>query len=126
MTTKTILFIAGLTLLTGCATQAKYKQIVNSWIDYSESSLISEWGPPISTYESGGYKYLTYSNNRNLHLPGTSPSYQTTLIGSTAYTTPIGGSAPVNLALHCQTTFQVDNRGIIKSARWQGNNCVAK
>ena len=61
----------------------------------------------------------------SLTLPGTSPSYTSTVIGNTVYTHQTGGSDPVDIPLTCSTNFTVVN-GIVKSWQFQGNNCVSR
>lgn len=111
--------------LGGCATTAKYEKVLNSWIGADELSLVRKWGPPQQTYESGGRKFLTYVSGRNVYVPGTAPSYTTTVIGNTVYTNPVGGSPGYSVQKQCNTTFEVEN-GKILSWRWQGNDCRSK
>lgn len=115
------LAIVGL-LLAACASSEAYEKKLTSWIGQSESSLIASWGPPNRAYETGGTKYLTWSSSGSVTLPGQQPTYHTTVIGSTAYTSAVGGSSPTTINLHCETTFIVAG-GIIQSWRWQGNRC---
>ena len=112
-------------VISGCATTAGYKKVVNSWVGHSELELIRSWGAPQQTYESGGSKFLVYNSSRNVYLPGTAPTYTTTVIGNTAYTNSSGGTSAQNLHFSCQTTFEVRNEKII-SWRFRGNDCKAK
>jgi hypothetical protein len=81
-------------LLTGCiATTSGYQQMVNSWVGAPESALIAQLGPPSGVYSSGGFKYLTFVASGAAYRPPVAPSYTTTVIGNTAYTSPFGGSA---------------------------------
>ena len=111
-----------LVLLTGCATTANYEKSLNSWVGASESSLVDQWGPPSSVYESSGVKYLTYNKSRSGYVPGVAPSYQTTYVGNTAYTSAVGGSAGYGFTNSCTTTFSIRNN-VISSWRWEGNAC---
>lgn len=111
--------------LLGCATTAKYEKVLNSWIGSEEVELIREWGPPQQSYESGGVKFLAYTSGRNVYMPGMAPSYTTTYIGNTAYTTPVGGSPGYNMSMQCVTTFEVAQGRIVRW-RWQGNDCKSK
>lgn len=121
---RALIVLASLTL-TACATEANYRKVLDSWLGQSEQSLIGKWGPPQGFYETGGTRYLTYSERRDVFIPGTAPSYQTSFVGSYAYTRPVGGTSPMLLNRNCQTTFTVSN-GYIASYQYQGNNCVAK
>ena len=116
----TLTLLAG--FLSACATQEDFEAKLSSWVGHSGSELISSWGPPHRVYESGGQKYLTWSSSGTMVIPGSSPSYNTTFIGSTAYTTPIGGSSPMAINLSCEKTMTLEN-GYITTWRWQGNNC---
>jgi len=117
-------FLVVAVLLTGCATTANYEKIWRSWVGSSEKQLVSSWGVPDRTYEASGTKYLVYGRSSTAFIPGTPPSYQTTFVGNTAYTTPVGGTAPMAVNMSCVTTFEVE-ADTIRRWRWQGNNCTA-
>lgn len=112
-------------LLSGCATTAKYEKALNSWLGSSELELVRQWGPPQQAYEAGGSKFLVYSNSGTVYIPGQAPSYQTNYYGNTAYTTPYGGVPAQNIAVSCETTFEVVD-DVITNWTWRGNNCVAE
>ncbi|WP_155952212.1 hypothetical protein [Pseudomonas sp. CHM02] len=121
---KWLLTALALFALAGCATTGKYERVLQSWVGSTELELVQSWGPPVRVYESNGHRFLTYSNEGSMYVPGTSPTYQTTYYGNTAYTNSYGGSPGMNVQLSCVTTFDVvDNR--ISSWRWQGNNCTS-
>jgi hypothetical protein len=111
--------------LIGCATTANYEKLLNSWMGVSENFLISSWGPPNSFYETGGTKYLTYAKSSFGYVPGVAPSYQTTFIGNTAYTTQVGGYSGFAYSSNCSTTFTIAN-GVITSWRYEGNACRSR
>lgn len=121
---KKLIFLFAL-LLSGCATTANYEKILSSWVGSSESSLISSWGPPSSVYESDGIKYLTYRKSSSGYIPGAAPSYQTTFVGNTAYTTPVGGYSGFAYNNNCSTTFTVNNK-TITNWRYEGNACRSR
>lgn len=112
-------------LTSACATEGRYKNALNTWIGSPEINLIQSWGPPQQAYETGGHKFLVYSSNSSMFLPGSSPTYQTTVIGNTAYTNAYGGTPATNVALSCVTTFEIVNE-TVKNWRYQGNNCVSR
>jgi hypothetical protein len=112
-------------IIPSCATTAGYKKVVSSWVGHSEIELIRSWGAPQQAYESGRTKFLVYSSSRNVYLPGSAPTYTTTVIGNTAYTNASGGTPDQNLNFSCQTTFEVSN-GEIVSWSFRGNDCKAK
>lgn len=114
-----------LILLAGCATTAKYEKVLNTWVGSSEKDLVRKWGPPQGVYESDGTRYLTYNSSRNLFMPGVAPTYTTQYVGNTAFTSASGGMPAQNIAMSCQTTFELTN-GLITSWRWQGNDCTAQ
>jgi hypothetical protein len=122
---KTIYLLIFTLVISSCVTTAGYKKIVDSWVGSSELELIRSWGPPQQAYESGGVKFLAYNSSRNVYLAGTAPTYTTTYIGNTAYTSSSGGTPAQNLNLNCQTTFEISD-GKIVSWRFQGNACKAE
>jgi hypothetical protein len=115
-----LIFVIVISLLVmACVTAEDYRKKLTTWLNHSEQELVSSWGPPTSLYETGGYRYLTYSSGRNITMPGTAPSYQ---INSLGILTPIGGTPSTNIAVHCQTTFKIYN-GKVSSFTFQGNDC---
>lgn len=122
---KRLLFIvATVLLLAGCATEAKYGELLDTWMGATESQLVSQWGVPNSVYESGGVKYLTYRNSSTGYVPGTAPSYQTNIVGNTIYTNRIGGTPGFVVNRWCDTTFTVRDGRIVHWS-WNGNGCRA-
>lgn len=111
--------------VSGCATAEKFQKNMETWVNQPESKLLSQYGPPHRVYESGGVKYLTYANSRTAVIPGTNPSYQSTVIGNTIYTDSYGGTPSVPVNLSCTITFEIVN-GYINRVTWRGNNCVAE
>lgn len=121
---KTIVLAAVLIILTGCATRANYEKALNSWVGSSEIDLIRKWGVPQQFYETGGRKFIVYSSSRNMRIPGTPPSYNSTVVGNTTYKNRVGGTPDQDIELNCKTTFELENEKVI-SWRWQGNDCTA-
>lgn len=111
--------------LAGCATTANYEKMLNSWIGAPEIDLVRTWGPPDNQYSSSGIKFITYQKNGAVYIPGTSPTYTTTMIGNTAHTTTSGGSPGYNIYLNCKTTFEIKDEKII-NWKWEGNGCKSK
>lgn len=114
-------------LLAGCsrATTRKYEALLNTWVGQSDAALLGSWGPPDSVYDNGGVKYLTYFKSSSGYIPGVAPSYQTTIIGNTAYTNAVGGSPGYAYTTKCKTTFMVSD-GLIQRWRYEGNACRSK
>lgn len=112
-------------LLSGCATTAKYEQMLSAWVGASELDLYRTWGPPNNQYEAAGSKFVSFMRQGQMWVPGTAPSYQTIFTGNSAFTQAVGGSPAYNIALTCQTTFEI-RQGKVVGSRWQGNNCTAQ
>jgi len=93
---KTLFLTVVLFSLAGCATSANYVKILNTWVGATELNLLRAWGVPQQSYNAGGRKFMIYSNSRNFYIPEKAPTYQTTVIGNTAYTKPVGGTAAAN------------------------------
>lgn len=111
--------------LSACATTAGFEKVLNSWVGAQEIDLVRSWGPPVQAYEAGGRKFIVYSSRRNVYLPGTAPTYQTNVIGNTAYTTAVGGSPAMNIGMSCMTTFELEGSRVV-SWSYKGNDCKAK
>lgn len=111
-------------LLAACATESGFREVADSWLGSTEQELVATWGPPDQVYESGGNKYLTYLDTGSVYVPGTSPTYSTTFVGNTAYTTSYGGTPARTYAMSCKVTFAIANSRIT-SYRYEGNACRA-
>jgi hypothetical protein len=142
---KTRLVIIISMLLTACATTANYEKILHSWVGDNVDALVSEWGPPASSYPlTNGGRVLEYSHQRNVQLGGyTTITPQTTYNngianvygnGGSAYgtysgtsTTYVQSTTPVqNITMQCITRFTINAQGIITSWAHQGNDCRAR
>jgi hypothetical protein len=121
---KLLIIFLGI-FIVGCATTANYEKILSSWVGAKEIDLVRAWGAPDNQYESSGTKFLTYQKSNNIYMPGTAPTYSTTMIGNKAYTSSSGGSPAYNIQMFCKTTFEVKNERIV-SWRWEGNGCKAR
>ena len=110
--------------LAGCATEEKYRAMLDSWVGAPEARLVAAWGVPAGVYEAGGAKFLSYSRLETTVLPGRAPRYTTTVVGNTAYSTPIGGLPPTAIAVACETTFEIRDE-IVRNYSYRGNGCTA-
>jgi len=133
-------FIA-IIILSGCATTAGYKKIMDSWVGSDETQLVSRWGVPQSVYDLGnGSKVLTYDKRRQFQVGGyqTSTPVRTYHNGSVygnngesasyggTSTTYVKSTTPVqNVEMACITRFTV-GYGKVQSVAWEGNDCRAK
>jgi len=92
-------------LLLGCATTRGYEKILQSWIGHDVNELIQSWGPPANVYKlpNGSTMYTWWFDGGTVAMP----------IGNMAYA----------VKRYCKTTFVVNQQGIIKSWRWEGNAC---
>ena len=89
-------------LLSGCATEAGYQKIVNSWMGSSKHNLIESWGTPTSTYKEDEHtEYFDYIE---------------TSISSDSYGHVYNWQ--------CKTTFTITDN-VITSWRYDGNKCRA-
>jgi len=111
-------------ILSSCAAMNKeaYEKKLKTWVGKSETHLVSQWGVPGSVYELNGNKFLTWTQSSSTTMPGTQPTYKTTMIYGTAHTTAIGGSSPYTINFHCKTTMTIRNN-VVQAWRWEGNSC---
>lgn len=121
---KRLLLILVALGLTGCATEAKYRTLLDSFNGVDELTLIRRWGPPDQVYEAQGHRFLVYRQQQSMLLPGAEPVYQTTLSGNTAYTRGYGGYPPAFVTLFCATTFDLVEGKVLGSS-YRGSNCTA-
>jgi hypothetical protein len=109
----------------GCATQAKFEGILNSFMAEPEDALISQWGPPQSSYPlNDGSKVLQYNRTGQSYIPG----YQqttTTFVGRQAFSNTTGSPGFV-MQQSCTVNFTVNPQGTLTRWSWQGNACKAR
>jgi hypothetical protein len=110
--------------LVACATTENYEKLLNSWVSQPVGALIDSWGPPDSEFVNDSTRYLTWNKSETVFIPGTPPTYRTTMIGNTAYTNTVAGTPSYNASYSCKTTFTVRD-GYVLSWRWEGNRCKA-
>lgn len=122
---KWILLLAALVLLGGCASEAKFKSNMDTWVGQDESRMIRKWGPPDSVYEADGSKFLQYSFSNTLVLPGTPTTANTTYNGNASFTTVNHGVPAQGIDYACATIVEVKNAKIVGWTS-RGNGCVAE
>ena len=112
-------------LLAACIpTTEGYQQLVDGWKGSTEAQLVGHWGPPDSVYQAQGQRFLTYREHNQYYIPGTAPTYSTTVIGNTAYTNTYGGSPGRYIEGSCETTFVLVS-GKIVGVNFRGSDCAA-
>lgn len=115
---KIFAFIA-LLLIYGCATEANYKKVLESWIGYPESMLVEKWGVPDKVYnQSDGTKLLQYARKSTVDLP----KYETVMKSDGTWEEKSSSSGGGTLHYSCRTTFKIRNDTII-SYNYAGNGC---
>lgn len=119
---KRLLLLFAALQLVACATEAGYREIVESWVGRKEADLVaSVWGPPERIYEiPGGLRILTYSNTQS-----SAPIVPSVMIGSsgTSISTAIGAGGGGEDRF-CETNFTVEG-GFVTDVSFNGNDCVA-
>jgi hypothetical protein len=112
----TILFIVG------CATQAKYEAILNTWIGSNINNMMNSWGYPSGSFKSpNGNTVYVYGDSRTMTMPTQSRTTQD-FLGN--YETTITGGETINL--HCTTYIETDEHGMIVKWSFKGNHCVSQ
>lgn len=122
---KSVLMLAVLALLAGCASESKYKANMDSWVGHDETRLIRKWGPPAQTYESGGSKFLVYNMTYSLGIPGTPTTASTGNYGNASFTTVTPGIPSQAIDYNCASQFEVKGDKIVAWTS-RGDGCVAE
>lgn len=97
---RSLIGLAAIAGLAGCATTANYEAMLKTWVGRSEGELVQTWGPPSSVYQGASTKYFTYAKSK-------------TCSSGKDYFTCV-----------CNTTFELASDHIT-SWRWDGNGCIA-
>ena len=126
-------------LLTACATTANYERMLGTWVGSSESALISRWGTPASSYDTGhNSKVLTFNRSNTFQTGGqTVMSPITTTTQGNIYGSVYGGYSGTSTTYvptqtpvttfnqNCTTRFTISN-GYVTTWSWEGNNCRSR
>jgi hypothetical protein len=109
-------------LAAGCVNRLAQREArLNQFIGHPESLLVQAFGVPDKSIETGGVKYLAYSERRLDVIPG-SPSFVPGMWPYSWYG-PYGPPIPPQVIdLECETTFAVTG-GIVRSYTLRGNAC---
>jgi hypothetical protein len=108
--------------MAACATEEGYKKQVESWIGASEEQLVMQWGTPNGVYETGGSRFLTYTDVNDYVVPGSAPYVRTEVIGNQIITHTTPGSDPFPVHEDCATTFRITD-GKVVDYSFKGNHC---
>lgn len=107
-----------------------------TWVGQPADRLVSEWGPPQSTYPlSTGGAVLQWSSSRTAQIGGFLVPQTTTSTGTVSgyggtsfysgQSTTYAPSPVYNLEFSCVIRVTVRPDGLIQSWNSEGNNCVA-
>lgn len=120
-----LLALAGALSTQACATTANYENVLKSFVGSEEAALVQKWGPPQESYEKGDRRFLIYSSNRDINLPGTAPTHESPLRGNPVMRGQAGDTTTQRIAFTCITTFEISN-GRVVSYQWRGNDCTER
>lgn len=113
----------GLMALYGCATPQGFQAALDKSIGKPEIEVIRHLGPPHNVYEIDGSKFLTYRRSQNVTTPFIPPTYNTSVVGNTVQTVPVGGVPSVSYTNSCEFTFEI-REGVVVGTRYMGNACL--
>ncbi len=118
-------------LLVGCGGARNYATAVNSWQGAPESALVRDWGHPthVSHLSNGNtaymYRVVVHEPVTKTYAPAPgfvrlSPQNNNTVALSHPSISPTHRGE----SFWCETTFEVNKRGVIVDTHYKGNNCV--
>ena len=116
---RRVILLMLVVLLAACVNQLAARQAYFSqFVGHPEADLVQQIGVPSRTYETGGVKYLAYTESRVDMVPGF-PAYG---YGGPYWGWYGGGFPPAVVNLTCEATFAVSD-GIVRSFVLRGNAC---
>ncbi len=116
---RRVILLMLVVLLAACVNQLAARQAYFSqFVGHSEADLVQQIGVPSRTYETGGVKYLAYTERRVDILQGF-PAYG---YGGPYWGWYGGGFPPAVVNMTCEVTFTVFD-GIVRSFVLRGNAC---
>jgi hypothetical protein len=118
---KAIAF-AGLSLLAGCAyPNPQHVQALNAMIGKPEAEVVRAYGVPVRTIETGGSKFLAYSNHHIDSYPD-GPYFGGYGWRRYGWGGGWGGYGGDIVEFQCDTTFEL-TAGLVKTYTLRGNAC---
>jgi hypothetical protein len=94
--------------LGACASVRTYETKLDHWVGKDSEALVAKWGTPnrVHTFADGHkmYEYLFGDSHKGEKQ----------------------GRATAGQDVGCKTFFFVDHDGVIRSWKWEGDDCVAK
>lgn len=107
--------LSALFLLVGCQSKEAYRDELRAWKGQSESTLLSERGPPDKFFESGAVRYLTYISSSSHQTP-------VNCSGGGAFSSIVSCTGGHNVKSYCEETFEI-KEGKIDKVTGAGNAC---
>jgi hypothetical protein len=113
--------LAGLTLLAGCAyPNPQHVSALNAMVGKPEADLVRAYGVPMRSVETGGSKFLAYSQHRIESYP------EGPFWGGYGWRGGWGWGGgwgyPDVVQFDCETTFELKD-GLVKGWSLRGNAC---
>jgi len=127
---KSIGLLGLVLVVAACATESKYEQILDAWVDVTEERLIEVWGEPTDSFKTDGGRVLHYSYVSDLQgrvliaSLGTGLPVAKAADGGTPYIaapTSANGSG-----YYCTTRFTITKDGKVGQWSHDGNGCLAR
>jgi hypothetical protein len=104
--------------LAGCATAPPLQDRLQTYVGLSETALVSSLGVPSGVYESGGIKFLQFSQQRTQVVPG-DPWWGPRPWGRWG---PAFPPPPSYVVLVCDVTFSLRG-GVVEGYSFRGDGC---
>ena len=117
---RQLLPLAGLALLAGCAyPNPQHVAALNAMVGKSEADLVRAYGVPVRSVETGGSKFVAYSQHRIESFPD-GPYWGYGWRGGWGWGGGFG--YPEIEQFDCETTFELHDNAV-KSWSLRGNAC---
>jgi hypothetical protein len=115
--------LAGLTLLAGCAyPNPQHVAALNAMIGKSEADLVRAYGVPSRSVETGGSKFVAYSQHKIESFPDGPYWGGYGWHGGWGWWGRGGWGYPDIEEFDCETTFEL-KQGLVKGWNLRGNAC---
>jgi len=121
---RRILVLFALALLAACGPTRQERQAeLNRMIGQTEAAVVSQFGVPTRTFETGGLRFLAYEETRLAYAPG--------YVGYGPWGGPWGPGGwyaggfvgfPPTVERVCETTFEI-GAGLVRQVTMRGSGC---
>jgi len=123
MFSKILISFFSLIALSSCSSTKTMNGIMSSWVGSNIDQVIDQWGFPNEEKSINGRKVFIWHHSKQYYLPQTSSTTGTVNPYTGSFNATTYGGGGQTIFGYCDRTLEVDDKKVVKSWEWRGNNC---